>query len=181
MGHFTCKRVVTTGIIGAIAGDCFVGCVWISSSEAWGLRYIKELVLRIIWWWPWLLQPKGWKCRKNWLVVYIIMCLMIIFGRYLMSLTGSIKQDSCWLWCQQESLSKTGLIVPTLLAFSLWRQSWWWRIQICHRFLSTILHQYFHLLILYMWQFEMRSCFNIIAHRKVRLRILLSIYPPLSF
>ena len=23
MGHFTCKRVVTTGIIGAIAGDSF--------------------------------------------------------------------------------------------------------------------------------------------------------------
>lgn len=23
MGHFTCKRVPTTGIIGAIAGDCF--------------------------------------------------------------------------------------------------------------------------------------------------------------
>lgn len=57
--------------------------------------------------------------RKNWPVVYTIMRLMIIFVRYLMSLTGAIKQESCRHHCQQDSLSKTGPIVPTLLAFSL--------------------------------------------------------------
>ena len=35
------------------------------------------------------------------------MRLMIIFVRYLMSLTGAIKQESCRHHCQQDSLSKT--------------------------------------------------------------------------
>ena len=68
----------------------------------------SRLVVMQIRWRVWLgeqqLQPKGWKCRKNWLVVYIIMCLMIIFVRYLMSLTGAIKQESCRHHCQQDSI-----------------------------------------------------------------------------
>ena len=57
-------------------------------------------------------QPKGWKCRKNWLVVYIIMCLMIIFVRYLMSLTGAIKQESCRHHSRQDSLFKKRTYSP---------------------------------------------------------------------
>ena len=42
MGHFTCKRVVTTGIIGAIAGDSFGAAYEFHPVKHGGLRYIQK-------------------------------------------------------------------------------------------------------------------------------------------
>lgn len=102
----------TSGIIGAIAGDCF-GAAYEFHPVKYGNfdiykepRFTDDTVM------TWLLQPKGWKCRKNWLVVYIIMCLMIIFVRYLMSLTGAIKQESCRHHSRQDSLFKKRTYSP---------------------------------------------------------------------
>lgn len=48
MGHITCKTVPTTGIIGAIAGDCF-GAAYEFHPVSMGTSiYTKILVLRMI-------------------------------------------------------------------------------------------------------------------------------------
>lgn len=112
MGHLTCKIVPTTGINGAIAGDCFGAAYEFHSVKHGNFDIYKEPRFTDNTVMTWLLQPKGWKYRKNWLVVYIIMCLMIIFVRYLMSLTGAIKQKSCRHHSRQDSLFKKRTYSP---------------------------------------------------------------------
>lgn len=48
MGHITCKTVPTTGIIGAIAGDCFGAAYEFHPVKHGTSIYTKSLVLRMI-------------------------------------------------------------------------------------------------------------------------------------
>ena len=108
----------TTGIIGAIAGDCFGAAhefhpIMQGDFDIYKEpRFTDDTVMTLA------VATKGMEMPEE-LARCVYKCLMIIFVRYLMSLTGSIEQESCRHHCQQDSLSKTGLIVPTLLAFSL--------------------------------------------------------------
>ena len=108
----------TTGIIGAIAGDCF-GAAYEFHPVKHGdfdiykePRFTDDTVMTLA------VATKGMEMPEE-LARCAYKCLMIIFVRYLMSLTGAIKQESCRHHCLQDSLSKTGPIVPTLLVFSL--------------------------------------------------------------
>lgn len=49
MGHFTCKRVATTGIIGAIVGDSFGAAYEFHSVKHGDFDIYKRTRLPIIW------------------------------------------------------------------------------------------------------------------------------------
>ena len=91
MGHFTCKTVPTTGIIGAIAGDCF-GAAYEFHPVKHGdfdiykePRFTDDTVMTLA------VATKGMEMPEE-LARCAYKCLMIIFVRYLMSLTGAIKR-----------------------------------------------------------------------------------------
>ena len=108
----------TTGIIGAIAGDCFGAAYEFHPVKQGDFDIYKEPRLTDDTVMTLAVATKGMEMPEE-LARCVYKCLMIIFVRYLMSLTGAIKQESCRHHCLQDSLSKTGPIVPTLLVFSL--------------------------------------------------------------
>ena len=108
----------TTGIIGAIAGDCCGAAYEFHTVKHGDFDIYKEPRLTDDTVMTLAVATKGMEMPEE-LARCVYKCLMIIFVRYLMSLTGAIKQESCRHHCLQDSLSKTGPIVPTLLAFSL--------------------------------------------------------------
>ena len=97
----------TTGIIGAIAGDCFGAAYEFHPVKHRDFdiykepRFTDDTVMTLA------VATKGMEMPEE-LARCAYKCLMIIFVRYLMSLTGAIKQESCRHHCLQDSLSKTG-------------------------------------------------------------------------
>ena len=84
MGHLTCKIVPTTGSIGAIAGDCFGAAYEFHpvKHEDFDIykepRFTDDTVMTLA------VATKRMEMPEE--LARCVMCLMIIFVRYLMSL-----------------------------------------------------------------------------------------------